>query len=184
MTSSATTPPAAAGAPHGKNAPLAPEAEAAIEMVEAQLSVMWRRGRSINHNLTRKVHPELEPAAYGLLTVLVANGAMRLTDLAACIGVGKPSVSRQIAFLEKIGLVRKEADPSDGRAQSILLTDLGQARMRSVHAARKMALYTRLADWSTEELEQFATLIAKLNHDYETDFGPGDIVPASAARPR
>ncbi|WP_427017001.1 MarR family winged helix-turn-helix transcriptional regulator [Pseudarthrobacter sp. P1] len=170
------------GAQPNAQALLAPEAEAAIETVEAQLSLMWRRGRSINHNLTRKVHPELEPAAYGLLTVLMANGAMRLTDLAACIGVGKPSVSRQIAFLESIGLVRKEADPSDGRAQAILLTDLGQGRMRSVNTARKQALHARLADWSTAELEQFATLIAKLNHDYENDFGPGDATHSPAAK--
>ncbi|WP_081709845.1 MarR family winged helix-turn-helix transcriptional regulator [Arthrobacter sp. 35W] len=184
MTSPASASPGGRSAESGTAAPLSPEveaeaeveadAEAAIDAVEEQLGVMWRRGRAINQNLARKVHPELEPAAYGLLMVLVRNGAMRLTDLAACIGVGKPSVSRQIAFLEQIGLVRKEADPSDGRAQSILLTEQGQARLRSVHQARKTALHARLADWSTAELEQFASLIAKLNQDYEQDFGPAE----------
>ena len=79
--------------------------------------MLWRRARAINQELTRSVHPDLEPAAYGLLSVLLHQGGMRLTALATCIGVGKPSVSRQIAFLETLGLVRKEDDPDDGRAQ-------------------------------------------------------------------
>lgn len=144
--------------------------EAAIEAVELQLSLLWRRGRAISHHLSRSVHPEMEPSAYGLLAILAKEGAMRLTDLAASVGVGKPSVSRQIAFLESVGLVRKEADPSDRRAQAILLTDKGAEQMHTVQSARKEVLHTRLAAWSEAELRQLATLMAKLNADYDTDF--------------
>jgi DNA-binding MarR family transcriptional regulator len=144
--------------------------EAAIEAVELQLSLLWRRARSMSHHLSRSVHPEMEPSAYGLLTILAQEGAMRLTDLAASVGVGKPSVSRQIGFLESIGLVRKEADPSDGRAQAILLTDKGAAQIHTVQAARKEDFHTRLAAWSETELRQLATLMAKLNTDYDKDF--------------
>ena len=96
--------------------------DAALKTVEHQISVFWRRARSVSHQLSRQVHPDMEPAAYGLLTVIRREGPIRLTDLALNIGVGKPSVSRQIAFLESIGLVSKEADPLDGRAQAIRLT--------------------------------------------------------------
>lgn len=100
--------------------------DAALQQVEHQLSMFWRRARSLSHQLSRQVHPDMEPAAYGLLSIIRKEGPIRLTELASCIGVGKPSVSRQIAFLESIGMVYKEADPQDGRAQSIRLTPRGR----------------------------------------------------------
>ncbi|GAA4656153.1 MarR family winged helix-turn-helix transcriptional regulator [Arthrobacter cryoconiti] len=153
----------------------------AIQVLEAQLSLLWRRARVLNHSLTRSVHPELEPAAYGLLSVLLHHGGMRLTELAKCIGVGKPSVSRQIKFLESIGLVQKEADPSDGRAQMIGLTPAGLTKMRSVNAGRQEAFHALLAHWDNTELTTLAVLIAKLNGNADDrNAGAGDSHQASA----
>ncbi|MDD0857420.1 helix-turn-helix domain-containing protein [Arthrobacter alpinus] len=95
---------------------------AGIELLERHLSLLWRRARAINYQLTSNVHPDLEPAAYGLLNILMHQGGMRLTDLARRVGVGKPTVSRQIAVLLSLGLVAKEEHPRDGRAQVIDLT--------------------------------------------------------------
>ena len=150
------------------------EADAALNAVENQLSLLWRRGRSISHQLSREVHPDMEPAAYGLLTVIRKQGPIRLTELASCIGVGKPSVSRQIAFLEGLGLVSKEADPLDGRAQSIRLTPEGEARMHQVQDARREVFRERLAEWPAEDLQALAKYMAKLNATYERDGFPRD----------
>lgn len=150
------------------------DADAALNDVENQLSLLWRRARSISHQLSRQVHPDMEPAAYGLLTVIRKQGPIRLTDLASCIGVGKPSVSRQVAFLEGLGLVAKEADPLDGRAQSILLTPEGEARMHQVQDARREVFRERLAEWPAEELQALAMYMAKLNATYERDGFPRD----------
>lgn len=139
---------------------------AAIELLDVQLSLLWRRARAINHQMTRSVHPDLEPAAYGLLSVLMHQGRMRLTELARRIGVGKPSVSRQIAFLVSIGLVAKESDPLDGRAQLIELTPAGLEKMRSVHAGRQNAFHQQLAGWDETDLADLARLVSKLNTDY------------------
>src|SRR5512141_3105289 len=119
-------------------------AEAGLNAVENQLSLFWRRARSISHHLSRQVHPDMEPAAYGLLTVIRKQGAIRLTGLASSIGVGKPYVSRQIAFLERLGLVSKEADPLDGRAQIIRLTPMGEERMHAVTDPRREVFRERL----------------------------------------
>lgn len=147
-------------------------AEAALTAVEHQISVLWRRGRSVSHQLSREVHPDMEPAAYGLLSVIRRQGPIRLTELASCIGVGKPSVSRQIAFLENLGLVSKEADPLDGRAQSIRLTPEGEEKMHRVQDARREVFRERLGEWPVEELQTLATYIAKLNATYERDGFP------------
>ena len=136
---------------------------AAIESLEIELSLLWRRGRAMGHTLARSVHPDLEPSAYGLLSVLVHQGGMRLTELARSIGVGKPSVSRQISFLEGLGLVQKVHDPLDGRAQLINLTPEGLAKMQAVNAGRQAAFHRMLAHWDTGELATLAALIGKLN---------------------
>lgn len=152
-------------------------AEAGLNAVENQLSLFWRRGRSISHQLSRQVHPDMEPAAYGLLSVIRRQGPMRLTDLASNIGVGKPSVSRQVAFLEGLGLVSKAADPLDGRAQIIGLTPMGEEKMHQVQDARREVFRERLGEWPPEELETLARYIAKLNATYERDGFPTDESP-------
>ncbi|WP_269939144.1 MarR family winged helix-turn-helix transcriptional regulator [Arthrobacter sp. HY1533] len=146
--------------------PASDEKLAAIEVLDVQLSLLWRRARAINHQLTRSVHPDIEPAAYGLLSALLNQGAMRLTELARHIGVGKPSVSRQITLLASLGLVLRTTDPRDGRAQLIDLTDAGREKMRSVHQGRQRAFHERLENWDESELTSLATLLAKLNSDY------------------
>ena len=61
--------------------------DAALQQVEHQLSMFWRRARSLSHQLSRQVHPDMEPAAYGLLSIIRKEGPIRLTELASCIGV-------------------------------------------------------------------------------------------------
>lgn len=138
----------------------------ALQQVEHQLSLLWRRARSLSHQLSRQVHPDMEPAAYGLLTIIRREGTIRLTDLATCIGVGKPSVSRQIAFLESIGLVSKEADPQDGRAQSIRLTAKGEEKMHQVQDARRQVFRERLGEWPVDDIQTLAEYMRRLNATY------------------
>lgn len=94
---------------------------------------------------------------------------MRLTDLAASIGVGKPSVSRQIAMLEQLGLVQKEADPLDGRAQSISLTEDGLRQLSAAQEARKKAFHQLMEDWNLSDLTTLGNLISQLNQTYTKD---------------
>ncbi len=141
---------------------------AAMEDLDLQLSLLWRRARAINHQLTRSVHPDLEAAAYGLLSVLLHKGQMRLTDLSRHVGVGKPSISRQIALLTNIGLVRKDDDPVDGRAQLIVLTAAGREKMTLIQAGRQSAFHDRLKDWDESEIASLVSLLAKLNNEYSS----------------
>ncbi len=144
--------------------------EEAINAVEFQLSLFWRRTRAVTRYVSQQIHPEMDPSAYGLLTMLAHNGGMRLTDLATEIGVGKPSISRQVTFLESIGLVEKAADPHDGRAQNITLTAAGATKMAAIQKARRAAFHEQLGGWSEDELRQFSSLMGRLNEDYARGF--------------
>jgi len=135
----------------------------AIDVVERQLTILWRRARATSRRVARTVHPDLEPAAYGLMLVLQRHGQLRLTELAADIGVGKPSVSRQVSFLENLGLVQKKDDPSDGRAQGISLTRQGQEQLAAAQSARKAMFHEVMASWDPDDLQALGVLLEQLN---------------------
>ncbi len=114
--------------------------------LERELAVFLRRARASSGEMAREVHPELEPAAYGLLVRLEAAGRQRATELAAYFGVGKATMSRQLHSLENLGLVAREPDPADGRAWLVHLTEDGLARFRSVGTP---AVGATCANWPT-----------------------------------
>ena len=125
--------------------------------------MLWRRARAGSHRLAREVHPDMEPSAYGLMVLLHQQGPMRLTELAAAVGVGKPSLSRQVSLLQGLGLVEKHTDPVDGRAQPINLTEVGAARLEGAAAARKEQSRRTWTGWETEDLQSLVRLLHKLN---------------------
>ncbi|WP_411080949.1 MarR family winged helix-turn-helix transcriptional regulator [Streptomyces sp. cmx-18-6] len=131
--------------------------------LERELAVFLRRARASSGEMAREVHPELEPAAYGLLVRLESAGRQRATELAAYFGVGKATMSRQLRALEDLGLVAREPDPADGRAWLVRLTDEGLARFRSVRDARRGRYVRKLAGWDRAEVAELARLLRQLN---------------------
>jgi DNA-binding MarR family transcriptional regulator len=113
--------------------------------------------------MAREVHPDLEPAAYGLLSRLAEAGPQRATLLAQYFGVGKATMSRQLRALEELGLVRREPDPADGRASLVQLSDEGMARFTEVRDGRRARYLRLLASWDKGELAELARLLHHLN---------------------
>lgn len=145
------------------------EFDQAIEILEEQTSVLWRRERTTSHALAKNVHPEMEPAAYGILTLLQREGSLRATDIAHSIGVGKPSVSRQLAALERLGLVSRQLDPDDARSHRVLLTPLGEQQLSTAQIGRRTAFTALMRSWKPEDVESLGSLIARLNSTYTKD---------------
>lgn len=57
----------------------------------------------------------------------IADDGSRLTDLAESAQVTKQTASLLVAALEREGIVERVADPDDGRARLIRLTERGRA---------------------------------------------------------
>ncbi|MFC0599542.1 MarR family winged helix-turn-helix transcriptional regulator [Streptomyces palmae] len=131
--------------------------------LERELAVFIRRARASSGEMAREVHPELEPAAYGLLVRLVDAGEQRATDLASYFGVGKATMSRQLRALEVLGLVTRTPDPADGRAFLVRLTEEGRQRFQQVRTARRARYAQRLASWERTEVAELARLLHRLN---------------------
>ncbi|WP_424211807.1 MarR family winged helix-turn-helix transcriptional regulator [Streptomyces sp. BI20] len=135
--------------------------------LERELSVLLRRARASSGEMARELHPELEPAAYGLLVRLEAGGLQRATELASYFGVGKATMSRQLRALEELGLVTRAPDPADGRAFLIDLTAEGRERFLKVRDARRVRYMRNLADWDRGEVAELARLLHQLNQGSE-----------------
>ena len=137
--------------------------------LERELAVFLRRARATSGEMAREVHPELEPAAYGLLVRLEDAGPQRATDLASYFGVGKATVSRQLSALQALGLIARTPDPADGRASLVELTDEGRARFTRVRDARRSRYARKLAAWDPQEIAELARLLHRLNEQNATE---------------
>jgi DNA-binding MarR family transcriptional regulator len=113
--------------------------------------------------LTVPVEPGLDRSAMLLLIPLLHNGSMRLRDLAHARGADPSTVSRQAAQLVQAGLVTSEADPVDGRARRLALTDAGRAICHRMTEARGTAIAAALAGWSDTRLHTFVELFREFN---------------------
>jgi DNA-binding MarR family transcriptional regulator len=135
--------------------------------LERELTVLFRRARAKQGEMARAVHPDLESAAYGLLVRLDESGQLRATELAAYIGVGKATMSRQLHALEDLGLVAREPDPADGRAWLVHLTEEGSRRVAKVREARRARYVEQLSHWDPREVAELARLLNQLNRGME-----------------
>ncbi|MFI7598964.1 MarR family winged helix-turn-helix transcriptional regulator [Actinoplanes sp. NPDC049681] len=108
-----------------------------------------------------------EFSALMLLFPLRHLGPMRVTDLAEVKGADPSTVSRQTAQLVKAGLACRQADPADGRASRLAVTDAGRTACDRLHEVRQALLSQALSDWPAERVRAFADLFEEFNSSVE-----------------
>lgn len=139
------------------------ESTTVFDEIEHELAVLLRRARGFSAMMAREVHPDLDPAAYGLMVRLHETGGARVTDLSMFLGVGKPTISRQVQLMEHLGLVRRDDDPHDKRVAMLVLTSYGARRLRAVRTARRREFRRLLEAWPSDDVRQLAWLLARFN---------------------
>ena len=90
------------------------------------------------------------------------DGRLRRLDLAERLGITPSGVARQLAPLERRGLVGRESHPHDARLAIVVLTEagkriVGEVLPTAVEAATRVL--GRL--WSDEEQERITTLLQR-----------------------
>ncbi|MFC0439846.1 MarR family winged helix-turn-helix transcriptional regulator [Kutzneria buriramensis] len=94
----------------------------------------------------------LHPAAGALLADVVARGECRVSDLAEQRVVDTSVVSRQIAQLEKVGLVDRRPSPSDGRVALISPTERGVEVLAGWKRKQADLIIGALGGWDDDRL--------------------------------
>jgi DNA-binding MarR family transcriptional regulator len=139
--------------------------EVAAHDLERELSVLFGRARSVSLTLAAQIHPGLDAACYAMLLHVSDIAPVRAADVVERTGLDKSTVSRQIARLEELGLVERVADPHDGRARQVQLTEVGTDRLNNVRADRRARMRAIFDRWTTEDITTFSGLLGRLNRD-------------------
>jgi DNA-binding MarR family transcriptional regulator len=115
--------------------------------------------------------PVAEAAAFQVLDAIEAateqGRAMTVNGVADALGVDQPRASRLVARAVGDGLVRRGADPADGRRSVLALTARGQRVLDDGHQVRRDAVRAAVADWSPEDRETFARLLGAYVHSWD-----------------
>jgi DNA-binding MarR family transcriptional regulator len=105
----------------------------------------------------------LDRAAYPVLRGIAECGPVRLSDLAARLGVQISTASRQVKELEQAGLVERTGDPKDGRVTMLALAPAGKEALLKLRASWRRALVEILESWPEADRETLATLLSRLS---------------------
>ena len=94
---------------------------------------------------------EIGPGGLSVLVTLDGQGPQRVGALAEAISVTAPSMTRIVNALEAEGLVAREADLDDGRAQVVAITPAGRTLLTSGKEVKLAALRRRLEELPARE---------------------------------
>ena len=133
------------------NLPASPEHSTQVDRVANRLhsaAIHLLRGLRVEDTLSGLTAPRMS-----VLSVLVFAGPRTLGELAAAEQVRRPTMTRLIQGLEKDGLVRRQADPTDGRVSRMHATAKGRALLLEGRARRVAALRKRLEGLSPRDLD-------------------------------
>ena len=141
--------------------------DALVRRLSASMTTLTRSAaiRRIYQRLAKAARSEIERSSYLVLKQLTEGGPARITELAQHFGVEPSTLSRHVSSLTESGLVRKQADPSDGRAALAAATADGYALVEAVEKERRAFFASILADWDPEDAERLVELIERFNHD-------------------
>jgi DNA-binding MarR family transcriptional regulator len=109
----------------------------------------------------------IDRTAMTLLSALTQTGPVRSNVLAEAVHSDPSTISRQVAALVKDGLIERRADPADGRASLLAVTDQGRELLETRHRHKSCSIARMLAHWPTDDRERFVELLERFVADHE-----------------
>jgi DNA-binding MarR family transcriptional regulator len=157
--------------------PLPLDHDDAAAVIERALVAMRRsqRRRTLQRRTAGDDAPPAQAAVFQVLDALEsardAGAGMTVTGVADALGVDQPRASRLVAQAVDAGLVRRGADPGDGRRSLLTLTTRGRTVLAGAHRTRRAAVEAALAGWSPEDRATFARLLHEFITGWERSAG-------------
>jgi len=127
----------------------APEPPLTDPELAARLRLVLNR---LARRLRSQTPEDLSPSLTSALVTVEKQGPITLGQLAACERVTPPSVTRMVATLEGLGLVRREPDATDRRVARVSLTAAGLRVVQRARTRKTAYLARRLGRLDEGEL--------------------------------
>lgn len=114
----------------------------------------------------------LERALFPLLVSIERFGPIGVVELADRVGRDYTTVSRQVAKLESLDLVARQAGATDRRVREAVIAPKGKLMTDAVDAARDRIGSSILGAWEINDIDELVRLMRKfadaLNEDVPT----------------
>jgi DNA-binding MarR family transcriptional regulator len=138
-----------------------------IQMAMTQIA-RWVGRPETRAKLLGAAGQELSPIDVELLRTIVANGPVRVSDLAEWQCVDKSTITPQVRRLERRELIERRPDPADRRAVLLTATARGRRTCQRMEVTGAAVTSSVLQGWSQEDQEAFATLFSRFARDLTT----------------
>ena len=139
------------------------------ELHEALLSLGDAMNRPENDKmLIGEASISVDRALFPLLVRIEKLGPIGVVDLAARVGRDYTTVSRQVAKLESIGLVKRQPASADRRVNEAVVTPEGKAMTDAFDAARDRLGRTFFSKWSARDFSELVRLLRKFAQQIES----------------
>jgi DNA-binding MarR family transcriptional regulator len=109
--------------------------------------------------MVREAGISLDRALFPLLVVIERRGPIGVVDLADRVGRDYTTVSRQVAKLEGLGLVERQAAAADRRVSQATVTARGRAMTDAVDRARERIVGATFATWDDRDVKELVRLM-------------------------
>jgi DNA-binding MarR family transcriptional regulator len=114
-----------------------------------------------DEQMVREAGISLDRALFPLLVGIERLGPIGVVDIADRVGRDYTTVSRQVARLESLGLVAREASAADRRVREAVVTPKGKAMTDAVDLARERIGAAIFARWDDHDVEELVRLMRK-----------------------
>lgn len=131
-----------------------------LQVFEQSLSTVIRLLEEREGEVALRCGHDLPPASWSLLEHLHARGTLRVSQIAACLGVDISSITPRLKALEGSGLIARRRDPSDGRVHLIAITETGSRAVHGLHRARCELLEGLTGDLAPGQIADAAAVLA------------------------
>jgi DNA-binding MarR family transcriptional regulator len=111
--------------------------------------------------MVRAAGVSLEGVLFPLLVGVERVGPIGLVELADRTGRDYTTVSRQVAKLEALGLVKREANTVDRRVRKVAITPQGKAMTNRIDTARERFARAIFEAWEPQDVEALMRLMRK-----------------------
>ena len=105
---------------------------------------------------------DLEPALFTPLVLVAKLGPIGVVRLADRVGRDYTTVSRQVARLEELGLVKRRVSTADRRTREAIITRKGKTATDAVDVAREEIALTLFKGWARRDFDELVRLMRML----------------------
>ncbi|OIN46088.1 MarR family transcriptional regulator [Pseudomonas azotoformans] len=119
--------------------------------------------------MVREAGISLDRALFPLLVLVERLGPIGVVELADRVGRDYTTVSRQVAKLESLGLVLRQASALDRRVRESVITEKGKAMTDRVDDARERIGVSIFSTWEEGDFDNLVRLMRKFAEDIKED---------------